>query len=1590
MATDNTNIPQTGNNDGTQHDAGLEVIQLAENTPPSGQGNQGNGGQPAANQPVIAGVPNGEVQVTIPAGQTVVRVQVAPGETIDLPFDGQLAAKFGQQGNLAIKHGDVTIILLGYAEANQQAGVTVKDDKGQAIDVASTIAQTDPNLDIQTAAGPAAGPAGPQGGHLFFGFGGGNGLGGFGELNVINPTELQYKLIQPDETIIVRAPETPPSFSVTGDLVVNEDDLHNGGDVSSEALILTSSSGPSNALIDQLSHSPTFSGTYFTFYSGSQGNDPFDVNDHENGSQNTPPLPDNFVDQNGHHIDQDPEPLSVTAHVTANLNGNTPGTLTFDHNGVTPVIQQLNTLGLTSQGHPLSYELLPPDGAHGESVVAYYTQTYTYGEQTYSYNVIVFSLEVDQVSSSTGQFDVTYTLYGPLDNAPHGAADTGAQGSGAAGEDIFFLDTTFFVNDSAGHSTESTPGQMVFQTVDDVPAFGHMEYGPSGQLEGAWVPVQYDPANLTIGVDESAGQQSTHYTINNPDTSTGQVADQNTDDATTLFTHVGSSYNYESTSLQAVNDVVHDSFASDPLGVLNNIDPSYFNNPGDHSQGFNTYIDSAQTWLDVSFGADGEAGTFTNTGEYVGNKEAGQTVFTGDGGAYATGFQLYMTSNHATLDNGGSLTTQVETNLTIGDGLKVYAYQIDADTIIGIAYPPQVEGDAVTNLAAVQANGIPVFSLHVDPETGALTLTEYHQINNPLGGDASNDTYANDAIQLLDSLGDQFVFVRATDFDGDYVDGGLAVSFVDDAPSAAIVTNTESGVTIDESAGQQADDQAGAAPFAYGTALAWGTSSGPVVNVSGSSYGTDGPGTTVLSLHPSSAGVDSGLIDTATGQHIYLYQDGDNVVGLVGSGGVADPHGAVAIAVSIDQAGDLTTAEYRALYHDIPTQGDTSEGVSIADGALQATVTVTDSDGDVATSTTDVGSHVSFLDDGPVAAITGTDTDGVSIDESAGQQADDHAGPAPFAYGTALAWGVTSAPVVDTSGTNFGADGEKSLVLALHPSSDGVDSGLIDTATGQHIYLYQDGDNVVGLVGSGGVADPNGAVAIAVSIDQSGDLTVAEYRALYHDIPTNGDTSEGVSIDPDALQVTVTATDGDGDTSQATTSVGGYVSFLDDGPTAHITAVAESGVTIDESAGVQAGTDDHSGPAPFAYGAALAWGTNGTAVVDTSATSFGADGEKSLVLGVQPSSAGVDSGLIDTATGQHIYLYQDGANVVGKVGSGGVADPSGAIAIAVTIDQSGDLTVAEYRALVQPTGTLGDTSEGVHINNSALQVLVTATDGDGDTSTATANIGSHVTFLDDGPTAVADTNKVSSGGSVGGNVETNDSFGVDGKDSGGGVVGVAIGSDTSSAVSGNLGGLGIPGSFGTLILNADGSYTYNANPNVGGIDHFVYTIKDGDGDLSTVTLDITVNKVGPETDTESVTVNEAALDTTTTGNDLTHGTITGSNPSSPDETKQGQLVLGAGVTVVGGNDQTGSFGTLHVGSDGKFTYTLTSNDLTNPPANNGTNTINNAETFTVTIKDADGNTNTDTITVNIIDDVPVVAASGTTVKISVDETPGNQ
>ena len=64
--------------------------------------------------------------VATPEGQPVALIPVAPGEVIELPYRAdELSAKLGENGNLAIKVGERTIVLQGYVAAQERAAVTL-------------------------------------------------------------------------------------------------------------------------------------------------------------------------------------------------------------------------------------------------------------------------------------------------------------------------------------------------------------------------------------------------------------------------------------------------------------------------------------------------------------------------------------------------------------------------------------------------------------------------------------------------------------------------------------------------------------------------------------------------------------------------------------------------------------------------------------------------------------------------------------------------------------------------------------------------------------------------------------------------------------------------------------------------------------------------------------------------------------------------------------------------------------------------------------------------------------------------------------------------------------------------------------------------------------------------------------------------------------------------------------------------------------------------------------------------------------------------------------------------------------------------
>ncbi|TXS88895.1 type I secretion C-terminal target domain-containing protein, partial [Parahaliea maris] len=274
-------------------------------------------------------------------------------------------------------------------------------------------------------------------------------------------------------------------------------------------------------------------------------------------------------------------------------------------------------------------------------------------------------------------------------------------------------------------------------------------------------------------------------------------------------------------------------------------------------------------------------------------------------------------------------------------------------------------------------------------------------------------------------------------------------------------------------------------------------------------------------------------------------------------------------------------------------------------------------------------------------------------------------------------------------------------------------------------------------------------------------------------------------------------------------------------------------------------------------------------------------------------------------------------------------------------------------------------------------------EGDSDSDTLSVQI------VDDVATAMDDTNGTSAGGTVGGDVVANDVTGADG------ITGV-VGAQTAVDYAGGdlTNGVGVLVSTkGTLTLNADGTYSYTANADATGDDVFYYTVQDGDGDLSTAILTITVDSepmitnLTPKGDGGDAIIDEDDLDQTGTDMD---GSDTPTDPnavtgdfsiSSPDGVQS--LTVGGIAVVSGGVVQgfpasttTPLGNTLTItgfdGSTVSYSYTLNANE-THSVA--GEDSI--FEDFAVSVVDPQGDSDSDTLSVQIVDDVATAYDDGT-------------
>ncbi|WP_312817722.1 retention module-containing protein, partial [Pseudomonas sp.] len=343
---------------------------------------------------------------------------------------------------------------------------------------------------------------------------------------------------------------------------------------------------------------------------------------------------------------------------------------------------------------------------------------------------------------------------------------------------------------------------------------------------------------------------------------------------------------------------------------------------------------------------------------------------------------------------------------------------------------------------------------------------------------------------------------------------------------------------------------------------------------------------------------------------------------------------------------------------------------------------------------------------------------------------------------------------------------------------------------------------------------------------------------------------------------------------------------------------------------------------------------------------------------------------------------------------GGIAVVTGGVAVgfpqSVVTPQGNTLTITGYNpstGVVSYSYTLTDNGnhpDGAGTNSISEHFDVVAKDVDGSTATGSLDVN----IVDDVPKAVDDSNAVTATEQhveLTGNVLSNDIQGAD-RVAGGPVI---AGTYT--------------GTYGTLVLAADGSYTYTLNPNAPdftnlggggeGVEHFTYTIKDADGDTSTATLTLNISNLNDPVTLNGLDVQNGELSvyeknlsdgTSPDANALTQqGTFKVTAPDGLQSLSVGGIAVVTGGVAVGFPQSvvTPQGNTLTITgynpSTGVVSYSYTLTDNGNHPDGAGTNSI--SEHFDVVAKDVDGSTATGSLDVNIVDDVPQASADTTSV-----------
>lgn len=397
-------------------------------------------------------------------------------------------------------------------------------------------------------------------------------------------------------------------------------------------------------------------------------------------------------------------------------------------------------------------------------------------------------------------------------------------------------------------------------------------------------------------------------------------------------------------------------------------------------------------------------------------------------------------------------------------------------------------------------------------------------------------------------------------------------------------------------------------------------------------------------------------------------------------------------------------------------------------------------------------------------------------------------------------------------------------------------------------------------------------------------------------------------------------------------------------------------------------------------------GQGGTATATLTITINGANNAPVAVADANSIDEGTASISANAASGTLLNdsdLNSDPLTVTGLGAGAGQA-----LATLMPVSVGGASVAGVYGQLqLLPDGSYTYTLNNANPAVNALAVGESLSDrftyaiSDGKGGAATANVVITIRGQNDPPDAVNDTASVPANGpSVSGSALVNDSD----PDTTDTLIVTAV-----NGAGGNVGSL-VTGAYGSIRVNADGSYTYTPNTTTAkalavgesATDVFTYTISDGHGGVDTASITITLSGAndGPQAqaDTNTLTEDQAnASGNVLTGARTTGAGVSSANPGSADsdpDTSDTLVVSGllnpAGLAGTPGAPLAGQFGTLTLNADGSYNYLLNTADpvvqaLRPGEARN--------EVFTYTISDGHGGSAVSTLTIEVLgqNDPPV-------------------